>query len=159
MINPEDPDWETTASGRRYSYKYGYGVLDAYLFITAAQKWKLVKPQAWFDSAVIQLDDGKMVAPRNFSGGTPIGASGVTSQITVTKKMMEKHNFEQLEHINIQVWIDHTRRGDVEVEIVSPNGIKSILGQKRSGDEAKTGFPGWIFMSVKHWSVPSARLN
>ena len=26
MINPNDPDWERTASGRLYSYEYGYGV-------------------------------------------------------------------------------------------------------------------------------------
>ena len=47
MINPNDSDWERTASGRLYSYKYGYGVLDAYAFVTAAQKWELVKPQTW----------------------------------------------------------------------------------------------------------------
>ncbi|KAG5645071.1 hypothetical protein DXG03_007161 [Asterophora parasitica] len=153
MINPEDPDWETTATGRKFSYKYGYGVLDAYKFVTAAQKWTLVKPQAWFDSPAIQLNGGKMNQANKFSGGTPIGPSGVTSTITITRDMLKTNNFEALEHINIQVWIEHTRRGDVEVEVVSPKGVKSVLGKKRSGDAAKTGFPGWVFMSIKHWSV------
>ncbi|KAG6916650.1 hypothetical protein DXG01_005936 [Tephrocybe rancida] len=152
MVNPEDPDWETIATGRKYSYKYGYGVLDAYKFVTAAQKWDLVKPQAWFDSPAVQLDGGKMDAAKQYSGGTPIIPGGVTSKITITKNMLTANNFESLEHINIQVWIDHTRRGDVEVEVVSPKGIKSILGKKRSGDEAQTGFPGWVFMTIKHWA-------
>lgn len=151
MINPDDSDWETIASGRRYSYKYGFGVLDAYKFVTAAQKWTLVKPQAWFDSETIQLEDGKMNEAKKYSGGTTIGSKGVTSKISITTEMLKQNNFESLEHINIQVWIDHTRRGDVEVELVSPKGIRSILGKKRSGDEATTGFPGWVFMTIKHW--------
>jgi kexin len=155
MVNPEDPDWETTATGRKYSYKHGFGVLDAYKFVTAAQKWTLVKPQAWFDSPTIQLEGGKMDEAKKFSGGTHIGPDGVTSKLTVTKEMLKTNNFESLEHVNIQVWIDHTRRGDVEVEIVSPHGIKSVLGKKRGGDESKNGFPGWVFMSIKHWLVIS----
>ncbi|KAG6894959.1 hypothetical protein C0993_010396 [Termitomyces sp. T159_Od127] len=151
VVNPDDPDWETIATGKKYSYKYGFGVLDAYKFVTAAQKWDLVKPQAWFDSPVIQLDDGKMDVAKRYSGGTHIGPGGITSSLTITKEMLDENNFQTLEHINVQVWIDHSRRGDVEVEIVSPNGIKSVLAKKRSGDDATTGFPGWVFMTVKHW--------
>lgn len=151
MVNPDDPDWETVASGRKYSYKYGYGVLDAYKFVTRAQKWSLVKPQAWFDSETLQLDEGRMDEAKKFSGGTTIGPGGVTSKLSVTKAMLTGNNFESLEHVNIQVWIEHSRRGDVEVELVSPSGIKSILGKKRSGDDSKNGFPGWVFMSIKHW--------
>jgi kexin len=151
MINPDDPDWERTATGRLYSYKYGYGVIDGYEFVMAAQKWTLVKPQAWFDTAAVQLEGGAMNVAKNFTGGQTIGPGGVTSQLSVTKKMMLDNNFETLEHVNIQVWIDHTRRGDVEVELVSPNGIKSVLGKRRAGDDAKTGYHGWVFMSIKHW--------
>lgn len=151
MINPDDPDWERTATGRSYSYKYGFGVLDGYEFVMAAQNWTLVKPQAWFFTDAVQLEGGTMNEAKNFTGGQPIGPGGVTSQISVTEKMMTDNNFETLEHVNIQVWIDHTRRGDVEVEVVSPNGIKSILGGRRAGDDAKTGYPGWVFMTIKHW--------
>jgi kexin len=155
MINPTDPDWERTAVGRLYSYKYGFGVLDAYKFVTAAQKWDLVKPQSWFETEAVQLDGGKMNEAKKYSGGIPIGRDGVSSTIMITKEMLENNNFEKLEHINVQVWIDHTRRGDVEVEVVSPRGIRSVLGKVRPGDEAKTGYPGWVFMSIKHWSVLS----
>ena len=37
------------------------------------------------------------------------------------------NNLQTLENIDIRVWINHPRRGDVMVEPVSPNGIKSIL--------------------------------
>ncbi|KAF5381118.1 hypothetical protein D9615_004127 [Tricholomella constricta] len=151
MINPEDSDWEPTASGRLYSYKYGYGVLDAAKYVTAAQSWKLVKPQAWFETPAIQLGNGTMDAEEHYSGGQFIGTGGITSTILITKEMLAQNNFESLEHINVKVWINHMARGDVEIEITSPNNITSVLAKKRGGDRANTGYPGWMFMSVKHW--------
>ncbi|EDR09349.1 uncharacterized protein LACBIDRAFT_248825 [Laccaria bicolor S238N-H82] len=151
MINPNDPDWERMASGRMYSYKYGFGVLDAYRYVTVAKDWKLVKPQAWLATETIQLDGGTMDAKKTYTGGRRIGHGVVKSAIKITKDMMVEHNLETLEHITVKVWIDHTRRGDVEVEIVSPRGIRSILAGSRERDDDKTGFPGWKFMSVKHW--------
>ncbi|GLB34764.1 putative kex protein [Lyophyllum shimeji] len=151
MINPDDPDWEPTATGKLYSYKYGYGVLDATRFITAAKSWKLVKPQAWFETPAIRLGNGTMTAEEEYSGGQFIGKGGISSTMTITKEMLVQNNFETLEHINVKVWIDHTTRGDVEIEIISPNGVTSVLAKKRSGDRAHSGFPGWMFMSVKHW--------
>ncbi|KIY53508.1 hypothetical protein FISHEDRAFT_28097, partial [Fistulina hepatica ATCC 64428] len=150
-VNPSDPDWDTTAVGRPYSNNYGYGVIDAELFVRAALKWKLVKPQARMLTESIQLDGGKMSVGNKFSGGTPIGPGGVTSVMTITQDMKDRHNLGVLEHVNVKVWIEHDRRGDVEVEITSPKGVTSVLGEKRSGDDSKKGYPGWMFMTVKHW--------
>ncbi|KAJ7085743.1 peptidase S8/S53 domain-containing protein [Mycena belliarum] len=152
QINKDDPDWEATAlPGRFYSYKYGFGALDAYEYIKAAQDWHVVKPQAWFHTKTIQIENGKMLEFEEYFGGQFIGSEGVSSTISITKKMLADNNFEKLEHINVKVWIQHGKRGDVEVELVSPTGIKSVLAGKRSGDTAKTGYPGWMFMTVKHW--------
>ena len=167
MINPEDPDWEKTTQGRLYSYKYGFGALDAGLFVTAAKEWKNVKPQAWLKMPTVILGDGKMTEDYQYTGGIPITQltapqrdgersdpnAGVKSIITVTTEMVEAANFEKLEHIQVKVWIQHQRRGDVEVEIVSPNGIVSVLGGRRADDADNQGYPGWTFMSVKHWYV------
>lgn len=153
MINPDDPDWERTASGRLFSYKFGYGALDAFAYVSAAQNWKLVKPQAWIITNTTQLGGGKMAKKHKYEGGEAIGADGIKNSIEITKAMMLDNNFETLEHIDVRVWIDHPRRGDVMVELVSPNGIRSILANKREHDDANTGFPGWRFMTIKHWCV------
>ena len=73
------------------------------------------------------------------------------STVEVAQDMLEESNFEVLEHVTVRVWIDHTKRGDVEISLLSPNGIRSMLAEKRSGDRDRDGFPGWRFMSVKHW--------
>lgn len=151
LVNPEDPDWETTAAGRPFSYKYGYGKLDAYHYVTAAQNWKNVKPQAWLQMPAIQLNGGAMNILQEMSGGEFIVPGGIKSSMTVTKAMMEAENLETLEHVTVKVWISHGRRGDVEVELVSPAGIKSVLAAPRKSDADTYGYPGWKFMSVKHW--------
>ncbi|THH29587.1 hypothetical protein EUX98_g4596 [Antrodiella citrinella] len=151
QVNPDDPDWETTAAGRPFSYKYGYGAINGYQFVKAAQEWTSVKPQVWLDLPVVQVNGGTMDLFLSTSGGTEIVAGGVTSTVQVSQDGLSRRNFEKLEHITVKVWITHTRRGDVEVELVSPNGVKSILAAKRYQDSDQTGFPGWVFMTVKHW--------
>lgn len=151
MINEDDPDWETTATGRKYSYKYGYGVLDGYKYFKAAQSWKLVKPQSWLQTKTIQHNNGTFGIEKQYLGGDFIPPTGIESKLTITKELMEQNNLESLEHINVRVWIGHATRGEVEVEIVSPNGIRSVLGAARASDKNGDGYPGWMFMSVKHW--------
>ncbi|WRT65817.1 uncharacterized protein IL334_002766 [Kwoniella shivajii] len=194
FFNSDDPDWEKTSAGRMFSYKYGYGRLDAGLFVEAAERWKLVKPQAWFDSPAVYLpttdappttastpskrqDDNTVTSSDEGSSTTDTGEGeqpepteaapnpepvvvptgsfitegGITSTYEVTKNMLKDSNLERLEHVTIRVWIDHQRRGDVEVEVTSPNGIVSVLSRPRRFDDADTGYPGWKFMSLKHW--------
>ncbi|KAG0701494.1 peptidase S8/S53 domain-containing protein [Suillus ampliporus] len=152
MINPEDPDWEPMASGQLFSYKYGFGQLNAYAYVQAAQDWQLVKPQAWFHPAAIQIDNGTMLTEDgSMEGGQLIIPGGLISSFTVTQDMLDAHNFEGLEHVTVRVWISHTKRGDVEVELTSPGGVRSVLAAKRDHDRAESGFRGWRFMSVKHW--------
>lgn len=170
LINPADNDWDVTATGRNYSYTFGYGKIDAGLFVEAAKTWKLVKPQAWFDSPQIKLPytEGPVAeSPRQVdvsqpdeehdkpvpvqSGGTLLTADGISSTFQVTKEMLDRENFETLEHVTVRVWIEHARRGDVEVWLESPSGIQSMLAQRRPADFDTTGFNGWKFMSLKHW--------
>jgi kexin len=153
VVNADDPDWDKTAAGRLFSYKYGYGRLNGYKFVTAAQQWQLVKPQAWVEPPAVQVGDGTSSLLGEMSGGLPIVSGGVTSTFAITQEDLELNNFETLEHVTVRVWITHDRRGDVEVEVTSPNGITSVLAARRRLDANKDGYSGWRFMSVKHWLV------
>lgn len=83
--------------------------------------------------------------------GSFITTEGISSTFEVTQQMLEDANFETLEHVTVRVWIQHDRRGDVEVTLVSPTGIESILAQSRRRDDDGNGFNGWKFMTLKHW--------
>lgn len=141
--------------GRPYSYKYGYGSIDAWLYVQAAKTWELVKPQAFLELKPTLLGGADISGTfwGKMKGGVLIPEGGVKSEVEVTADMLRERNFEKLEHITVKVWITHGRRGDVEVELVSPKGIKSILAAKRRYDSDDKGFPGWRFMTLKHWCV------
>ncbi|KDN53064.1 hypothetical protein K437DRAFT_253388 [Tilletiaria anomala UBC 951] len=141
MINPTDKDWQQTQAGRHYNHKYGYGIIDAHAFIEEAKRHKLVKAQAWLESPKLDIEPTR----------TLIQQGGVESTFNVTKELLVQNNLETLEHITVRVWITHERRGDVQVELTSPHGTKSVLARPRRFDGAKTGFPGWGFMTLKHW--------
>ena len=177
LLNPDDPDWSKTAVGRDFSYKYGYGKIDAGKLVDAAESWELLKPQAWFDSPAVHLPDDPDYYTRQTEedpntdpydegsgddtdvnppplvkpSGTTITEGGIQSTFEVTQQMLDDSNLERLEHVTVRVWIDHQRRGDVEVELMSPNGITSVLARQRRFDEDTNGFAGWKFMSLKHW--------
>ncbi|KAF6755696.1 peptidase S8/S53 domain-containing protein [Ephemerocybe angulata] len=151
QINPHDPDWSRMASGKYFSNKYGFGVLDGWAYVQAAKTWKLVKPQAWVETPTVRLRDGSMDNHGKYQGGEFIDDGGVSSEIRITKEMLAENNFERLEHVTVRVWIDHTKRGDVEVYIESPNGIRSVLASRREADTSENGFTGWEFMTLKHW--------
>ncbi len=63
-------------------------------------------------------------------------------------------NLEQLEHVTVTINVNHTRRGDLSVELVSPSGVVSYLSTPRMPDMHKTGYQDWEFMSVAHWYFP-----
>jgi kexin len=141
QVNPDDPDWQVTAGGHVYNHKYGFGNLNAQRIVDAAREFPLVKPQAWFETLIVPVD-------QPITKGDDGGAS---SRIIIGRDELGSANFERLEHVTVTVEIEHQRRGNVEVTLESPNGVRSVLARPRRYDEATTGFPQWTFMSVKHW--------
>lgn len=141
VINPKDADWQTTQAGRPYNHKYGFGVIDSWQFIENARDHQLVKPQAWLASTEQEI------APTS----TLIQEGGVSSSLQITPEMMLEANLATIEHITVKVWVTHERRGDLQVELTSPHGTKSVLARPRRYDENRDGLPGWGFMTLKHW--------
>ncbi|KAK4100739.1 hypothetical protein N658DRAFT_516534 [Parathielavia hyrcaniae] len=139
-INLESGDWQDTTIGKKFSHTYGYGKLDSYAIVEAARTWKKVKPQAWFYSPWIHVNQD-----------IPQGDHGVAVGFEVTEGMLKEANLERLEHITVTMNIDHGRRGDLSVDLISPNKIVSHLSVTRKYDESTEGYDDWTFMSVVHW--------
>ncbi|EGO52593.1 hypothetical protein NEUTE1DRAFT_133220 [Neurospora tetrasperma FGSC 2508] len=139
-INLDSGEWQTTAIGKQFSHMYGYGKLDSYAIVQAAKTWKKVKPQAWFYSPWIHVNKA-----------IPQGDTGVAVSYEVTQAMLDEANVERLEHITVTMNIMHTRRGDLSVDLISPNNLVSHLSVSRKNDEARAGYDDWTFMSVVHW--------
>jgi kexin len=133
-------DWQDTFIGKKYSHQFAYGKLDTYAIVEAAKTWTLVKPQSWYFSPWIHVKHD-----------IPQGDQGLHSTFEVTAGMLKDHNLERLEHVTVIMNIEHTRRGDLSVELQSPAGLVSHLSTTRRSDEAARGYVNWEFMSVVHW--------
>ncbi|PGH20707.1 hypothetical protein AJ80_03467 [Polytolypa hystricis UAMH7299] len=139
-VNPDDGSWQETIIGKKFSHDYGYGKVDAYSLVKLAQEWELVKPQAWFHSPWLKI-----------KRDIPQGDKGLASTFDITEEMLKKDNFERVEHVTVTMNVEHTRRGDISVELRSPSGIISHLSTTRSPDDVQAGYVDWTFMSVAHW--------
>ncbi|KAK3694580.1 pheromone processing endoprotease KexB [Podospora appendiculata] len=139
-VNLDTGDWQDTTIGKKYSHTFAYGKIDTYGIVEAAKTWKSVKPQAWFYSPWIHVNQP-----------IPQGAEGVAVSFEVTQKMVDEANLERLEHVTVTMNIQHTRRGDISVDLISPNDVVSHLSTTRKYDDSKDGYDDWTFMSVVHW--------
>lgn len=143
-VSETDGSWQTLSSGRKFSHDWGFGKVDSYSLVQKARTWELVKPQAWFTSPWLRVHHN-----------IPQGNQGLISRFTVTEEQLKKSNFERLEHVTVTMNIDHSRRGDLSVELRSPSGIVSHLSVARRHDKEPVGYVDWTFMSVAHWYVSS----
>ncbi|EAU36453.1 KEX1 protease precursor [Aspergillus terreus NIH2624] len=139
-VHEDDGSWQILKSGRKFSHDWGFGKVDAYSLVQKAKTWELVKPQAWFHSPWLRV-----------LHKIPQGEQGLASSYEVTETMMKDANLERLEHVTVTMNVNHTRRGDLSVELRSPDGVVSHLSTARRPDEENTGYVDWTFMSVAHW--------
>ena len=63
----------------------------------------------------------------------------------------EENKIRYLEHVQLFVTIDYSRRGDLHINVTSPNGTETMLLSEREGDYSADGFTNWPFMSVHTW--------
>jgi kexin len=137
----QESDWQLNKPmNKEFSHQFGYGKADAYALVEAAKTWINVKPQAWFFSPWLHVKTP-----------VPQGDRGLASHFTVTEDMVKNANLERLEHVTVTMNVEHTRRGDLSVELHSPSGMISHIATHRRNDAARSGYEDWTFMSVAHW--------
>ncbi|CAK7263014.1 pheromone processing endoprotease [Sporothrix epigloea] len=139
-VNLEDESWQKTKIGKLYSHTFAYGKVDSYGLVEAAKTWKNVKPQARYYSPWVHVRQA-----------IPQGDVGLAVSIDITEDMLKEANFERIEHVTVTMNVEHTRRGDISVDLISPDNIVSHLSATRKFDDAAVGYVDWTFMSVVHW--------
>lgn len=92
------------------------------------------------------------VSPR-YSALRKIPTTGKLVLTLTTDACEGKENFVRyLEHVQAVVTVNTTRRGDLNINMTSPMGTKSILLSRRPReDDAKVGFDKWPFMTTHTW--------
>ncbi|PHH93219.1 hypothetical protein CDD83_10157 [Cordyceps sp. RAO-2017] len=139
-VSAQADSWQTTAIGKRFSHYFGYGKIDSYALVQKAKSWVKVKPQAWLFSPWVHV-----------RAGIPEGSHGLITSLEITDEMMRKENLARIEHVTVTMFVNHTRRGDLSVDLISPARVVSHIATARPQDDHNGGYDGWTFMSVVHW--------
>lgn len=146
-ISLDDDDWAHLPSGRMFNHQFGYGSLDAYRIVEEAKTHQKLRPQTYLE--VPREPQHPQPIP-DLTGHVDI-TKALTSTIPITADMVKAAGLSRLEHITINVDIEHERRGDLEILLESPHNVTSQVAARRRFDVSKDGFANWTFMTVKHW--------
>ncbi|XP_078527117.1 proprotein convertase subtilisin/kexin type 4 isoform X2 [Lissotriton helveticus] len=130
-------DWVLNGVGRKVSHHYGYGLLDAGVLVDLAKKWETVRPQRRCFVKVIS-------SPRTI-------ASKLVIEKNVTACARSPGFIRSLEHVQARVSLSYSRRGDLEVSLISPRGTRSVLVALRPYDTSTIGYKDWVFMTTHSW--------
>ncbi|KAG7210501.1 hypothetical protein KM043_012022 [Ampulex compressa] len=128
-------DWVTNGVGRNVSHSFGYGLMDAAAMVRLARRWRTVPEQHKCE-----------VSAPHMERSIP-----AKSQLVLDLYVKECSGVNFLEHVQAKVSLVASRRGDLQIQLTSPQGTMSTLLAKRPHDVSKAGFNQWPFMSVHTW--------
>eukprot|EP00071_Canis_lupus_P029438 XP_022262995.1 proprotein convertase subtilisin/kexin type 4 isoform X9 [Canis lupus familiaris] len=125
-------DWRTNVS-----HHYGYGLLDARLLVDMARTWLPTQPQ---QKCVVRIVH------------TPTPILPLTQVRKNVSACAGRANYiRSLEHVQVQLSLSYSRRGDLEISLTSPMGTRSTLVAIRPFYVSGQGYNNWIFMSTHFW--------
>lgn len=82
----------------------------------------------------------------------PIPGTGTLKvNILFTACSDKKDYVRYLEHVQVVTTLTFTRRGDLSIKLISPQGTVAILLPQRREDYSSSGFTNWEFMSTHTW--------
>ncbi|KAL7754005.1 pheromone processing endoprotease [Sorochytrium milnesiophthora] len=143
--------WMKLPSGRYFSHNYGYGVLDAFAIVEAAKRFQKLPVNTTLAArdAVVSTNQTHWSSEWVAVAQKLKAREALTSLIDVSSAATSQ--IARLEHVTVTVTIKARSRGDILVDLISPNKVLSMLATKRLGDTDPSGYQNWTFSSVQHW--------
>jgi len=132
-------DWTTNTANLTASNYVGFGLMDAYRLVSLAKNWTTVPPQL---NCTISHGQINRVIPS-------VGAL----TLTASTLSCAENKIKFLEHVQVRVNLNFTRRGDLEMNLTSPWGTTSRLTQYRPKDNNPnhTSLSNWTILTLHHW--------
>ncbi|MEM1423484.1 MAG: S8 family serine peptidase [Planctomycetota bacterium] len=129
--DPSDAGWTQNDSGLWFNHQYGFGLIDADAAVRAAETWTNVP------------EEGFAFGRATFSGPLTIPDAGsVEVEVPILFSQIDT-----IETAELRVRLVHPHQGDVRIELVSPTGVTSVIGERPNDDG--DGYT-YTFTSVRH---------
>ena len=137
----DEPGWSTNGVGRKFSHKFGYGLMDADRISQLASTWKAL-PQQHICQSLIMV--ANLPIPDSVGRAATVSANSDGCSGTL-------NSVRYLEHVQCKVSLRYFPRGNVMIALTSPAGTRSVLLLPRPRDTFATTFEEWPFLSVHFW--------
>nr|XP_046244502.1 proprotein convertase subtilisin/kexin type 7 [Scatophagus argus] len=131
-------DWKVNGAGFHHSHQHGFGLLNAWRLVNAAKVWESVPFLVSYQSSVIKEE-------------VSISTEELIRTWQVTAADLRQSGMQTLEHVAVTVTITHPCRGNLEIVLVCPSGMSSVIGARRTIDRDPSGYQDWTFSTVRCW--------
>lgn len=130
-VDFSEDKWSRNGAGYWVSHDYGFGRVDAEAALKLAEGWRLLGP--------MEVQTGR------FSSG-PVSLP----QNQTVSRIIPINSSIHVQHVQVDVSINHTDWGDLRIELISPSGTRSVLAEPHANANS-SGQPGdWTFLSTHH---------
>jgi subtilisin-like proprotein convertase family protein len=136
MVSPTDASWAYNGARFHHSHKFGFGLVNSSAAVALARTWHTVAPLETHSSGLILV---RQDVPEQSTVPT-------RSQTIITAEL-------QVEYAEVVFNATARRRGDVNVQLVSPFGVVSQLVEEH--DDGNQNYDGWKLTSCRHWGENS----
>ena len=152
--SPDNAGWSENF-GLWHHPEFGFGTVDAAAAVAAAPGWATVGGSAEQKSCQFEARNPGLPIPDNSL------ADAVSDSLVVNDC-----DIQAIEFIEVRFTAEHTYSGDLQVDLISPNGLQSRLANPRIclDDPSSSrpnavfcgGYDDWRFGSVRHMNEPAA---
>ena len=139
-----DSDWARNGAGLWFNHKYGAGLINASDAVRLAKNWSNLGTMTSFPVSLSSLP--ATIRDNNSSGLVKYFDTRSLSAL-------------RIEHATVTTDITHPSRGELEIQLTSPDGTTSRLAEKHTSypfDPAD--YPDWTFSTVHNWGEDSRGL-
>jgi subtilisin family serine protease len=139
-----DSDWARNGAGFSFNHKYGAGLINASDAVRLAKNWSNLGTMTSVSVPLSSLP--ATIRDNNSSGLVKYFDTRSLSGLRV-------------EHATITTDISHPSRGELEIQLTSPDGTTSRLAEKHTSYAADPAdYPDWTFSTVHNWGEDSRGL-
>jgi subtilisin-like proprotein convertase family protein len=139
-----DSDWARNGAGFSFNHKYGAGLINASDAVRLAKNWSNLGTMTSVSVPLSSLP--ATIRDNNASGLIKYFDTRSLSGLRV-------------EHATITTDISHPSRGELEIQLTSPDGTTSRLAEKHTSYAADPAdYPDWTFSTVHNWGEDSRGL-
>uniref|UniRef100_A0A8C7N1W9 Proprotein convertase subtilisin/kexin type 7 n=1 Tax=Oncorhynchus kisutch TaxID=8019 RepID=A0A8C7N1W9_ONCKI len=133
-------DWKINGAGFHHSHQHGFGLLNAWRLVNAAKVWEMVPFLVSYQSPVLKEEE--LIPPY---------PDQLNLTWNVTAADLRQSGMQTLEHVSVTLTMVHSRRGNVEIVLLCPSGMTSLIGARRTLDMDTSGYSDWTFSTVRCW--------